>query len=258
MHTMWRGLMTLGVASIPVRLGKAVDEVEHLRLLNRQTGNPIKLERRDSITDDIVELDDVVKGIQTGKDKFAIIDPEQIAELKMVNPKVIDLSVTLSRARFDLRHCRNHYYLAPDGVTDTATRLYTSFAKALYNTELVAIGTMVLAAIDTPVAVTSINGTHMDLVTLTSGTFVRQRDDIAQIDDAPLTEAAVTVLQGARDDDFDLTTVKSVYYERLQQLRDHYIAQEDEKEDTAAPFADALLDVLRTSMNVRKAHDDQF
>ena len=81
MASIWKGAIAFGLVNIAVELRAAVRSAEklHFRQLDRKHHKPIKMERVSTVDRKTVEWDDIVKGYETSKGKFVIVDDEDFA-----------------------------------------------------------------------------------------------------------------------------------------------------------------------------------
>jgi DNA end-binding protein Ku len=84
MRAIWSGHITFGLISIPVGLYAAIEASEHVsfRLLHRKDMAPIKYKKFCSEEDVEVPNDQIVKGYEVSKKKFAIVEEEELDEVQ--------------------------------------------------------------------------------------------------------------------------------------------------------------------------------
>jgi DNA end-binding protein Ku len=84
MKPIWSGHITFGLISIPVGLHAAVESSEHVsfRLLHKKDMAPIKYKKFCSKEDVEVPNDEIVKGYEVQKNKFAVVEKEELEEVQ--------------------------------------------------------------------------------------------------------------------------------------------------------------------------------
>ncbi|HEV8118384.1 MAG TPA: Ku protein [Thermoanaerobaculia bacterium] len=84
MKAIWSGHITFGLISIPVGLHAAVESSEHVsfRLLHRKDMAPIRYKKFCSKEDVEVPNDEIVKGYQVSKNKYAAVEKEELEEVR--------------------------------------------------------------------------------------------------------------------------------------------------------------------------------
>ena len=79
MRAIWKGAISFGMVTIPVKLYTATEQKDvRLRLLHKQDGAPIEEKRFCTADGKEVAWDDLVRGYEIGKGEFVILDPEEI------------------------------------------------------------------------------------------------------------------------------------------------------------------------------------
>lgn len=83
-RAIWSGHLTFGLVSIPVGLHAAVEAAEevHFRLLHRKDKAPIRYKKFCSKEDTEVPADEIVRGYETSKGRFAIVEKEELDEVQ--------------------------------------------------------------------------------------------------------------------------------------------------------------------------------
>ena len=118
MRAIWSGHITFGLISIPVGLYSAVETAEqvHFRLLHRKDHAPIKYKKFCSAEDVEVPNDEIVKGYEVSKNKFAIVEEEEIEEVQESvgeGNRNIDVLQFVDFGSLNPLSFEKPYYLAP-------------------------------------------------------------------------------------------------------------------------------------------------
>src|ERR1700693_395997 len=84
MRPIWSGHITFGLISIPVALHAAVESSERVsfRLLHKKDMAPIKYKKFCSEEDIEVGNDEIVKGYDVGKKKYAVVEQEELEDVQ--------------------------------------------------------------------------------------------------------------------------------------------------------------------------------
>jgi DNA end-binding protein Ku len=79
MRAIWSGHITFGLISIPVGLYAAIESSERVsfRLLHRKDMAPIRYKKFCSEEDIEVPNDEIVKGYEVSKKKYAVVEPSE-------------------------------------------------------------------------------------------------------------------------------------------------------------------------------------
>ena len=99
----WKGYLKLSLVSCPVALFPAVSRTERIsfHLINRETGNRLRQQYIDSVTGDIVERDEMVRGYEIGKNDYITLEESEIAEQAIESTHTIDIETFVPRDEID-------------------------------------------------------------------------------------------------------------------------------------------------------------
>jgi DNA end-binding protein Ku len=115
----WKGSIRLSLITIPIRVYPATNPSADVsfRQLHRKCKTPIQLKRWCPTCDEEVDLEDVVKGHETSKGQFVVVEKEDIERLRPESTHVIDISQVLDASTVDPILIERSYYLAPGDKT---------------------------------------------------------------------------------------------------------------------------------------------
>jgi DNA end-binding protein Ku len=118
MKAIWSGHITFGLISIPVGLYSAIEASEQVsfRLLHRKDMAPIKYKKYCSKEDIEVPNDEIVKGYQVSKGKYAVIEAEELDEVQAEvgeGDRSIDVLQFVDFSSLNPLLFEKPYYLAP-------------------------------------------------------------------------------------------------------------------------------------------------
>jgi hypothetical protein len=109
MRSIWKGHIRFLLVAIPVRIYNAIETSEKIQFnqLHREDFGPIGYDKRCKKCSQVVSNDQITKGYQYEPDRYAIVEPDDIAKIRSRPPGPWILSalsiVTRSRARFTMR-----------------------------------------------------------------------------------------------------------------------------------------------------------
>ena len=118
MRAIWSGHITFGLISIPVGLYAAVEASEQVsfRLLHRKDLAPIQYKKFCSKEDIEVGNDEIVKGYEVSKNKFAVVEKEELDEVQESvgeGDRTIDVLQFVEFSSLNPLSFEKPYYLAP-------------------------------------------------------------------------------------------------------------------------------------------------
>ncbi len=142
MKTIWKGSLSFGLVTIPIRLYSAIQEhAISFTLLCKKCHMPITYERWCKGCNKEVAWQDVVKGLRLEDGSYFILTQEKLRALKPETTDTISIVEFVSATQIQPIYLEHHYYLAPDKENEQAFFL---FKKALEVSGKVAIGTFVM------------------------------------------------------------------------------------------------------------------
>ncbi len=114
-RAVWKGFLKFGSVACAIKLVGATSESEkiHFRILNRKTRQPVKSAYVDEGTDEAVESGDQVKGYQTDKGDYVMIEPEEIKQLKLSSEHTLEIDDFVALDTVDQRYLEKPYHVVP-------------------------------------------------------------------------------------------------------------------------------------------------
>jgi len=144
MRAIWKGHIRFSMVTIPIRIYNAIDTAQKVQfnLLSKETNNPVKYEKRDKVTGDLLRQEDIVKGYQYEPGQFVIVEPEDFEKVKLKSTKVIEIDGFVDAK--DVHHSLFDapYFAGPDG--EIAGKTYALLSQALRDSGKVGVGKVVL------------------------------------------------------------------------------------------------------------------
>lgn len=148
---MWSGAISFGLVNVPIKLYSAVSKkTVRFHQLNGETGSRIQQKRVDSTTGEEVPYENLVKGYELTKDRYVIIQPEELEALDPEKSRTIDIEDFVDLSDIDPVYYDHPYYLVPD---KGAAKAYGLLLSAMRETNRVAIARVVLRSKEQLVAI---------------------------------------------------------------------------------------------------------
>lgn len=144
MRAIWKGHIRFSMVTIPIRIYNAIDTAQKVsfNLLSKETHHPVKYEKRDKITGDILRQEDIIKGFQYEPGQFVIVEAEDFERIKLKSTKVIEIEGFVDAAEVHESLYDAPYFAGPDG--DVASKTYALLSQALKASGKVGVGKVVL------------------------------------------------------------------------------------------------------------------
>jgi len=149
----WKGYLKLSLVSCPVKLYAATTSTNRISFnqLHKDTHNRVNMRYYDPELGE-VDRSDLVKGYQFEKDRYVIIDQDELDSLQIESNKTINIDGFVDADDIDILYFDSPYFLAPDGPI--AEETYAVIREALKRSDKVAIARIVLASRERVIAIT--------------------------------------------------------------------------------------------------------
>jgi DNA end-binding protein Ku len=177
MRPIWKGHLTFGLVTIPIKLYTATDPKDiRFRLLHKSCMTPIQNKRYCPHHEEIVEWNDVVRAYEYAKGKFVPMTDEELENVPLETAGTVSVSAFVDLTEIDPIYYERSYYLAPDEGGQKAFRL---LHDTLEDSTKVAVGKVVIREKEHLVSVRPYNGA-MVMSTLLYADEVRSTEDIPE------------------------------------------------------------------------------
>ena len=111
----WKGSIKLAELAFPVALYAAATTSKRVsfHVLNRKTGNRVSREYVDEETEKPVDREQQVKGYETGKDQYVVLQPEEIADAVPDSDKTLRIEAFIACPDVETVYFDKPYFIAP-------------------------------------------------------------------------------------------------------------------------------------------------
>ena len=216
MRAIWKGAVSFGLVSVPVKLYAATESHDvSFRQVHAKDGGRIKYQRVCSIDGEEVPYSDIAKGYETDDGEMVILSDEDLAELPSTSSREIAVEKFVPRDQIDPMLFEKSYYLEPE---KTGAKPYALLRQALLDADRMAVVTVALRN-RTSVAVLRVRDDVIVLQTMMWPDEVRQPDfsiESGEVKDAEVTMANMLVETLAGD--FDPSEFEDDYAEAVEAL----------------------------------------
>jgi DNA end-binding protein Ku len=97
----------------------------------------------DSVTGDVVENEDMIKGYAVGKDQYVTVEDDELSEIAIESTRTVDIERFVPKAAIDDRYRDTPYYLAPED--QVGQEAFAVIRDAMKKKKMVGIGRVVMA-----------------------------------------------------------------------------------------------------------------
>jgi DNA end-binding protein Ku len=113
--SVWKGHLTFGLVSFPIRLFSAArSETVSFNLLHKDDHSRIKQVTFCQAEDKPIPRSELVKGYEYEKDKYVVIEDEDIKKVAPKTAKVMEILEFVKSEQVDPIYLESSYYVAPD------------------------------------------------------------------------------------------------------------------------------------------------
>lgn len=185
MHTVWKGSIQFGLVHIPVKLHTATENKDiKLRQLHKKCHTPISYEKKCPHCDEELKQDDIVKAYEYVKNKFVVLDAEELEQLKKENEdKAVQILDFVQLNEVDPIYFDRSYFLAPG---DGGAKAYSLLQQALVDSKKIGIAKIIIRSKE-----------HLAIVRTYKNALMMETihfpDEVRAVQDVPNLPDAITV-----------------------------------------------------------------
>jgi DNA end-binding protein Ku len=257
----WKGVLRLSLVSIPVELFAATTSADHptLHQIHKPSGKRVRYEK---VVPGIGPIDtsDIVKGFEIDRDRYVLLEPDEIDEIKLETKRTIELVQFVDHCEIDPRYFDRPYYIVPEG--DVAAEGYLVMHDALKAAKKVGLGQLTLRGREYVVAIKPC-GRGLMLETLRYADEVRSAETFFEdLPDLKLDKEMVNLageLIGRKSKPFDATVFNDSYADSLRELVERkrkgkaVVTAEDSHERASSGNVVDLMEALKKSVGGKKS-----
>jgi DNA end-binding protein Ku len=140
--TVWKGYISFGLVSVPVRLYAAARE-QHVSFnqIHEPCGSRIKQQTFCPVCERVVERNELVKGYQVDRDSYVLVNGEELKTLEADSSEAMEIAQFVSLDEVDPIYFEASYYSAPE---DPGKRAYGLLLQAMEKLNVAAIAKVTL------------------------------------------------------------------------------------------------------------------
>ena len=144
MRSIWKGHIRFLFVAIPVRIYNAIETAEKVQFnqLHRDDYGPIGYDKRCKKCGQVVTNDQITKGYQYEPDRYAIVEPEEVAKIKIKTTKTVDIIGFVNSSEIPTTCYDAPYYAGPDGPV--SEKPYALLREVMKQTGKIGLGKVVL------------------------------------------------------------------------------------------------------------------
>ncbi|MER2030239.1 MAG: Ku protein [Solibacillus sp.] len=246
MHTVWKGSISFGLVNIPVKLHAATENKDvKLRQLHKECHTPISYKKVCEGCQAEVKDEDIVKAYEYTKNKFVVLDEEDLENLRKENEdKSVEIIDFVKLEEIDPIYFEKTYYLSPD---NTGGKAYVLLRKTLEESGKIGVAKITIRSKE-----------QLAIVRVYKNTLVMEiihfPDEVRNVGDVPNIPSVEAVVQKELDTalmlveqlttEFDPTKYTDDYRTALMQLIEEKKAESTVVANEKRPLPDNVTDLM--------------
>jgi len=250
MQTIWKGAISFGLVSIPVRVFSATDERGvSLRQVHVADGGRIRYRRFCEVDGEEVAYSDIAKGYELPDGDMVVLTDEDLDKLPLPSTKAVEVLQFVPAAQIDSIQTARSYYLKADG---SGAKPYVLLRDALESTGKIAIVKVALRSRESLAALRPYQGVLLMQLMLwpeeirDASQFVPDDGVTVRSQELAMAESYIDTLTG----DFDPSEHTDEYKAALEALVEAKAAGREVRERPQEPATEVvdLMEALRQSV----------
>jgi DNA end-binding protein Ku len=253
--SVWKGYLTFGLISIPIRLFSAARD-EHLSLnqLHKVCNSRIKQPQYCPTCQRMVERSEIVKGYEYEKDQYVLVEEEEVKKIAPPSAQTMEILEFVSLADVDPLYYETSYLAVPE---EPGRKPYQLLMKTMEETQRAAIAKVAMHQREYTVIVRP-RANGLTLHTMYYANEIRQVAEYGQTDSVQVKPEEIKLAKQLVETlvaNFEPQKYHDEYQERLKGLLDAKLKGQEvttAPQPQLAPVID-MMEALKKSLAAREA-----
>ena len=253
MRSIWNGVISFGLVTIPVRLYTATESHDvNFHLIHKTDGARLKMVRWCPVEDKAVPWEEVERGYEISRDTYVPITDKDLDRIPLPTVHSVEISDFVDVSQVDPIYLDKSYYLGPD---EKGTKAYLLLREALEKTGRAGVAKVAIRDKESLCLVRAYRDA-LSLETLSYADEIRDTADLKVPKNGEVNPQELKMALSLIDNlttDFDPRRYQDNYQEALQRLID---AKAEGRPVPKAPAARGqvvdLMEALRASVEASK------
>jgi len=244
--------LSFGLVSIPVKLFTAASsETVRFNMIDPETGDRVKQQLYNPVSEKVVDRNDLVKGYEYAKNQYVTFTDDELKALEGDRSQTVDIVEFVPLDQVDLVYLDRTYYLGPD---KGGAKAYKLLSEAMDDTGKVAIGRYHARGREQLVLVRPYHDGGLVLHQVYYADEVRSFDDIDLGEPAEIRDNEKKLAEQLIDqlavDAFEPEKYRDTYRDRVMQAVEQKVAGEEVTVTSEQPQAQIidLFEALKASL----------
>ncbi|HVY61797.1 MAG TPA: Ku protein [Planctomycetota bacterium] len=246
MRSMWKGFVSFGLVSIPVKLYSAVEQQSgtEMHQIHDADHGKIHFKRFCELCGEEVEWAHVAKGVRVAEGEYVEITDEDFARADVAATQTIDILDFAAEEQLDWKHLERPYYLEPQKGSE---RPYALLREALRKRGRVGLAKVVLRAREQLAAI-RVQGDMLVLEMLRFADEVRDPEELTLPAASEARERELALAEQLVDQmtvkKLDLAKYKDEYQAKLREVIEEKVAGREPAARGEAPKPTKVVDLM--------------
>ena len=256
-RALWKGAVSFGMVSIPIKLFTATEEKDiSFNQLHKKCGTRVRYQRFCPEDEEVLELSDIVKGYEISPDNYVIMEPEDFDKVPVDTTHTIEITDFVPLEQIDPIYYQKTYYLEPDKV---GGKPFALLREVLKDSKLVALAKVTLRQKE-QLCTLRVYGDTIALETMFYPDEIRSAEDLDVPEDTKVGEKELKMAKSLVDmltGDFEPEKYQDNYRGALLELIERKAEGEEIKRPApAAGKVTDLMEALRASVEAARTRRD--
>jgi DNA end-binding protein Ku len=251
-RSIWNGVISFGMVSIPVKLYTGTESKDiSFHMLHKEDNTRIKMMRWCPEDERAVEMSEIVRGYEYSRDQYVILTEEDFDKLPLPSKHTIELAQFIEAEEIDPVYYEKTYYLEPD---EKGVKPYSLLMRALKEKKLTAIAKIAIRNKERLCALRPMDGTLvLETLFFPDEIRVQKESDITEVEVSKKELDMAFALIELLHEPFEPERFKDEYREALMQLIDAKVEGEEIAVATPQPAkVTDLMTALKASVAAAK------
>jgi DNA end-binding protein Ku len=255
MRSIWKGAVSFGLVTIPVKLYTATEDKDvRFHMLHKEDGSRIEFKRFCAEEQVEVDNDEIIKGYEYGKGKYVTVDETDLEQIPLSTGHAVEIMEFVDLPEVDPIYFQKSYYLEPQ---EGAAKPYALLREAMTRANKVALAKVVLRDKE-HLATVRVYGEALVMETLFYPDEIRDSGQLEGLSGSKLNEKEIQMainLVEALSGDFEPSKYKDEYRDALLEVINHKIEgtpMEAAPATKPSPKVMDLFETLRASVEAAK------
>jgi DNA end-binding protein Ku len=245
LRSMWKGSISFGLVSIPVKLYAATESKDvRFNLLHDQCRTPVQYRKWCASCDREVAAEEIVKGYEYERGRYVMVTDEDFESIPLAAARTLDIVDFVKLEQIDPVFFEKTYYLEPG---EGGAKAYALLRRAMEMTGRIAIARVVIRSKESLAAIRVFQNGVLALETMHFPDEVRSPAGLTGITEPELRQQEIemaTNLVASLSGDFTPEKFQNEYRQALLELIEAKVTGEEVVQVAAAPERGRVVDLM--------------